>query len=156
MPLYEFRCIQCGLDEVMNRYYPIGEVIDFPCPVCGGRLKRVLSNFHFKRGMGEHFNPSIGGYVRNERDFLDGLKRKSEEATLRTGMDHNFVPVDLNDRKALGVTDDGMEQIEENNALRERGAAPVHVGETPRDSKTVGAWGTFDPGSAPDAGKREE
>lgn len=118
MPLYEYRCVQCGLNETFNRYHPIGEVIDFPCPVCGGRLRRIYSNFRFQRGMEAHFNPSVGTYVSNERQFRDELKRKSDEASIRTGMTHNFVPVDLNDPKALGVTDEGREQIEENNYLR--------------------------------------
>jgi putative FmdB family regulatory protein len=151
MPIYEFRCVQCGLNEQMNRYHPIGEVIDFPCPVCGGRLKRIYSNFRFKRGMDAHFNPSVGTYVSNERQFRDELKRKSDEASVRTGMTHNFVPVDINDKAALGVTDEGMDQIERNNALRQRGAAPIHVGETSGDSRSLGTRGTLNERSSQNA-----
>jgi hypothetical protein len=60
--------------------------------------------------MPEHFNASVGHYVSNSREFADQLKIKSEEASLRTGMDHNFQPVDVTEAKALGVTDEGLEQ----------------------------------------------
>jgi hypothetical protein len=59
--------------------------------------------------MREHFNVSTGQFVNNEQQFADQLKIKSEEASLRTGMDHNFVPVDVTDMKALGVTEEGLE-----------------------------------------------
>lgn len=59
--------------------------------------------------MQEHWNPTVGRYVANERDFNDGLKRASEAASLTTGMDHNYVPVDLRDREACGATEEGLE-----------------------------------------------
>lgn len=154
--MYEFRCSQCFIVETMHKYYPIGTIIDFPCPQCGGRMKRIASNIGFQRSMPAHYNPSVGTYVQNEREFRDELKRASDEASARTGMPHNFVPVDLNDRQSLGVTDDGMEQIERNNALSERGSAPVHVGEAPGHSGSLGSWGTFDERTAQDAREGQE
>jgi hypothetical protein len=60
--------------------------------------------------MKEHFNVSTGTYVNNPREFADDLKRKSEAATLSTGLEHNFVPVDPADqREVFGITDEGLD-----------------------------------------------
>jgi hypothetical protein len=59
--------------------------------------------------MREHWNPTVGRYVTNERDFNDGLKRASEDATLTTGTEHDFQPVDLRDMDACGATGEGLE-----------------------------------------------
>lgn len=67
-------------------------------------------SFSFRRSMPEHFNNSTGQYVSNAMEFTDQLKRQSEAQSIRTGMDHNYVPVDVTEMKALGVTDDGLEE----------------------------------------------
>jgi hypothetical protein len=51
----------------------------------------------------------VGRYVSGNRDFSEALKEKSAEASERLGMEHNFQPVDIGDRKALGVTDEGLD-----------------------------------------------
>lgn len=60
--------------------------------------------------MQPHFNNATGEYVTGERNFKDALKRKSEEMTVRTGMEHNYAPVDLREKDALGVTDEGLDE----------------------------------------------
>jgi hypothetical protein len=62
--------------------------------------------------MPEHFNNATGQYVTNERAFGDQLKLKSEEMSARTGMEHNYQPIDITDMKALGVTDEGLEHTQ--------------------------------------------
>lgn len=57
----------------------------------------------------EHLNPSTGTVVSSRRGFKDDLKRLSDERSERTGISHNFVEVDITDKKALGVTDEGIE-----------------------------------------------
>lgn len=100
MPVYEFRC-------------PHGDTLDTDrtppfCDECMSPMRRIWS-FSFKRPMADHYNPSVGSYVRSEQDFTDKLKAMSDEATERTGIPHNYVPVDPTDRKALGVTDEGLD-----------------------------------------------
>ncbi len=106
---YSYFCTICGNEDIDTHFERIGAVGPCPCIVCGSVMRRGYS-FSFVRSMAEHFNNSTGQYVSNSRDFGDQLKRKSEEASLRTGMDHNFVPVDVTDAKALGVTDEGLEE----------------------------------------------
>jgi hypothetical protein len=65
--------------------------------------------------MPEHYNNAVGQFVTNKRQFYDGLKMKSEEASIRTGMDHNYEPIDpsdMADAKAHGVTDEGLDTTE--------------------------------------------
>lgn len=62
--------------------------------------------------MPEHFNNSLGQYVNNERQFKDGLKRKSDEASERMGHTVDLQPIpaaDMADAKAHGVTDEGLD-----------------------------------------------
>lgn len=58
--------------------------------------------------MPAHFNQSAGTYVSNDRELKDAFKAQSEAATERTGIEHNFVPVDPQDTARLGVTTEGL------------------------------------------------
>lgn len=101
MPVYEFRCPHNPSFIDTDRTPPM-------CDECCLPMKRVWS-FSFHRPMPDHFNASTGTYVRNERQFRDELKKMSDEATERTGIPHNYVPVDPMDKEALGVTDEGLD-----------------------------------------------
>lgn len=59
--------------------------------------------------MQAHWNASTGTIVSSPKQFERELKRSSEEATERTGIPHNYVPVDVSDTTALGVTDEGLD-----------------------------------------------
>jgi hypothetical protein len=64
--------------------------------------------------MEPHWNNALGAYVRNRREFEDGLKRRSDEASERTGTEHRFVPVEWVDAKDAGrVTDEGLDKTEQ-------------------------------------------
>lgn len=98
--IYEYLCDEAPHLPLLTDY-PADTI---PCP-CGGTARRRWS-VSFHRSMPEHFNHSVGRYVSNESDFSDALKQKSEEATEKTGIPHNFAPVDLTDTATLGVTED--------------------------------------------------
>lgn len=102
MRLYEYKCTSCNRTFLDPNNSP-----PLPCPLCGTPANR---RFSFFKGpsFGDGYSPTLGRYVSNERDFADGLKRASEIATERNGIPHNYVPVDLRDRDALGVTDEGI------------------------------------------------
>lgn len=110
MPRYSFRCVQCGNEDVaFTDYLGIGHHHPQPCPLCGGRLSRMAS-FYYNKPMQAHYNPSLGHHVSNSREFKDGLKRASDEESLRTGMSHNYIEVDPTDAKSCGVTSEGLEE----------------------------------------------
>jgi putative FmdB family regulatory protein len=108
MPFYEHKCPHHGkfLDRSQH---------ESPCPECGSSTRRVFS-FSIGPSFHEGYSPTTGGYVSNERDLSDQLKLKSEEATNRNGIEHRYVPVDLRDKEACGVSDEHQELIKERNA----------------------------------------
>lgn len=105
---YSFECQECGGEVIDTVFHRIGSPHATPCPTCGGLLRRSAC-FVFNRGMAEHFNPTVGRYVTNQRDFNDGLKHAAEAASLNDGTDHTFTPVDLRDMDACGATGEGLE-----------------------------------------------
>ena len=60
--------------------------------------------------MPDHYNVSAGQHVSGQRELEEVFKRKSDEVTERTGIPHNFKPIDLRDHEALGVTRHGLEE----------------------------------------------
>jgi hypothetical protein len=63
--------------------------------------------------MREHWNTAVGQYVSNRAEMSDALKRQSEEASVRTGTEHDFQlvePADMADAKAHGVNEDTLEE----------------------------------------------
>lgn len=103
---YQFRCDGCG-----NYYTVNNNTHPQPCPTCGMRVTRVWA-FTTGKGMPEHFNNAVGEFVSSKQQFYDGLKRKSEESYVRTGLEADYQPVDpsdMRDPSAHGVTEDGLE-----------------------------------------------
>ena len=126
MTLYEYRCQLCGhietsderADDLRHRsHVKRGEVL-----VCSGLLRRVWA-VNFAPVMQEHFNSTVQRPISSMRQFEQELRRASDEASERTGIDHRFAPVDPTDRKALGVTSDGLEAT--NRTRQANGLRPV-------------------------------
>lgn len=107
MPVYGFRCPECGTE--FDTYAKIADYDPYsaqPCIDCGTPAKRRYDTPPpFKMPMPDHYNMSAGQYVSGEKHLRDVFKRKSDEATERTGIPHNFVPVDLRDTERVGITD---------------------------------------------------
>lgn len=114
MPTYEYKCTQCG-----NRISYVWDIATYEemrkrsplcsCQIPGGHPMVRVFSFNIKPVMQEHLNRTTGQLVSSERQFKDQLKRQSEEATIRTGIEHNFVPVDASDKATLGVTNAGLD-----------------------------------------------
>lgn len=102
MPIYEFKCRQCH-----TVVHTQARIWSEPCD-CGGEIKRVFG-FAFKRPMPEHFNTAVGHEVGSERALRNELRVLSDQASARTGIPHNFVPVDPRDKETLGVTEEGLD-----------------------------------------------
>lgn len=102
--MYEYRCLGCG--QTILHDFALDRVSGTPC--CGRVGQRIWS-VSFHRPMPPHFNHSVGRYVSNETKFSDALKEKAEEATAKTGIPHDYKPVDIRDRETLGVTEEGLD-----------------------------------------------
>lgn len=68
-------------------------------------MQRVASSFSFHAGIAEHYNPTVGSYVRSQRQFNDELNRAADKQSEATGLEHEYAPVDLSDPAACGVKD---------------------------------------------------
>jgi putative FmdB family regulatory protein len=61
MPIYEYECVKCGTFEATQR---ITEKTLSKCPVCKGRVKKLISNTSFQlKGTGWY----ITDYARKEK-----------------------------------------------------------------------------------------
>jgi hypothetical protein len=104
--LYQYRCNGCK--RLFNTEHRGDSTT---CESCGNEAPRKFT-FYTASGMKEHWNAAVGQYVSNRQDMQDALKRQSEEASVRTGTDHEFVmvdPADMRDPSAHGVNEDSLE-----------------------------------------------
>lgn len=110
--MYSYVCGQCGVEVESAIFAGIGKTHpDSSCPLCGGLLWRAASSPAVLRtGFDTHFNVAVGKEVHSDREFRSELSRLSDERSEQLGMDHKFVPVDLNDRAACGATDEGLDK----------------------------------------------
>lgn len=112
MPTYEYTCKPCQtvmpVVSTIADFDPDREVF---CVHCNQPMGRRFS-MSFVPPMPGHFNNALGRYVSGERDFDDGLKRASDEATERNGIPHNYVKVDGRDHEAHGVTGEGLHETQ--------------------------------------------
>lgn len=72
--------------------------------------KPYYGSVQFGTVMQSHFNNTTNSEISDPRQFERELKVKSLQAEERTGIPHNFVPVDPHDKAAIGVTDEGMKE----------------------------------------------
>lgn len=92
---YEYYCLECRTayfsDVRANR-------LDGHCGTCDRETtwQRIWGVSHHK-GVGEHWNHSLGKPIQNKRHLKSELSKASDEATARTGVEHRFVPIDLRD-----------------------------------------------------------
>jgi DNA-directed RNA polymerase subunit RPC12/RpoP len=101
---YEYRCPVCGHATTTQRR---GDRTR--CVNCGASSHRDF-RFRTQTAFQPHFNQTLGHHVNNDREFRDGLKRASEDATVKTGMEHDFQPVDLADHQAFGISDNEADE----------------------------------------------
>lgn len=104
-------CMKCGLyDMEMLENVGIGEPTGSLCsnPNCLGEMLRCVRNLNYKHAMQAHYNTAVG-YVNNSRELDDKLKEHSERQSNYTGTEHNYERVDLREKDALGVTDEGLD-----------------------------------------------
>lgn len=118
LPTYTFTCQLCGhtYDEYLTfEEHDAWRSLPQPCmagddPPCLGLYEQVIGGFSIIRGMDGHYNPSVGTYVSSDAQFRSELSRASDAATERTGIAHNFQPIDPRDKAAAGVDDAGMDE----------------------------------------------
>lgn len=106
---YSFLCEPCDAEIILREYQPIGASPSATCPLCGGRIKRMVSSPSIVHGTEPHFNVATNTFIQSDSHYKSELSRLSDEMSERTGANHKYVPVDLREREALGVTDEGLD-----------------------------------------------
>lgn len=109
MKLQDYKCHNC--DQFFVGTHVLSEALpELVCPFCGmqGSIKKKFS-IAVHRPMAEHFNMATGTWESSMAGIREKFRKASDEATERTGIPHNFQPVDLRDKEALGVTDEGLD-----------------------------------------------
>lgn len=110
MKLQDYRCKAC--DQFFVGTHVLSEQLPgLECPLCfttGSIIKKFSVALH--RPMKEHFNLATGRWESSMAGIKERFKKASEEATERTGIPHDFQPVDMRDKEALGVTDEGLDE----------------------------------------------
>lgn len=118
MPTYRYQCKNCLI--IYRRTCSIAEYSAHSEAIC---VNPKCINFHLPVNrlydvpvvtpiMHSHLNSATGTVVSSATKHADDLKRASDAATARTGMEHRFVPHDNRDpdvARALGVTDEGLD-----------------------------------------------
>ena len=77
------------------------------CPYCHGCIEAKRDwRFRVDLSFEPYFAPSFGTVVKSRTHAKDLAKIASEEATLRTGVPHDFTVVDTHDDAAVGINTD--------------------------------------------------
>lgn len=153
MPIYTYKCPTCDLHGDAIR--TMAEADDpQSCPQCGNGMNRIPTRFSTSASMPAHFNNTVNQHVRSASHFRDILKAQSDEQTLRTGIEHNYVQHDPREAKdALGVTDEGLEATHR----ARHDAAVVHdVSVRDPDRRHPAEWGLLSVSTDVEADTRME
>lgn len=116
MAKYDFKCPHCRVRVTLTmgiQQYEEGVYAKMgpTCRPCNQRMRRSYSPLPFVMPMPGHMNETVGRYVTGKKDFVDGLHRASDAATERTGILHNFQPIDMRDSDVTGVNEETLADI---------------------------------------------
>lgn len=69
MPIYEYKCKECG--KVVELLLPMGENGVRPCPACNGEMVKIFSTFNSSFGWRptDRSNERFGPKYEKERDI---------------------------------------------------------------------------------------
>jgi len=112
-----FTCSMSEYDFVWNTVKNKG------CEIHHSLWKRTYLPFGFTMPLADGFSPATGTYVSGNRNLREQFKIASEQATERTGIPHNFQPVDMRDTETLGITEEGL--ADDNRTRHDRGEPVV-------------------------------
>ena len=115
MPSYGLRCDTCNDEVTINLTFTQHDIFRASSPLpcdryrsCGGAYHQVLS-FSYRPSLREHYNPTVGQHISTSAQFRSELTRASDIQSERTGIAHNYQPIDIDDPQSLGVTGEGLD-----------------------------------------------
>lgn len=102
MPLYSFRCRECGHQETVSR--PIHQgAPPYPCARCNSLMRRDYKEDRpFNAPVWQsHYNPTTGTVVSDKRQMQDTFDRYSDQLYEKTGIEQRNVVIDRGDMAAM-------------------------------------------------------
>ena len=120
--VFEYRCRECGkVRESMSRD-------DAQACSCGGLSRRCYRSVQFGRAaFVPHFNYSVGQHVNNRREFEDELKRKADNNSEQTGMDHSYAALDPSELSSMQPKTDTAIFEDQARAFHDKDIHPVEA-----------------------------
>ena len=92
--IYLYECRECGQQYNSKHRGDIAMTSDGqPIFCCDEPIKRRY-RLAIQRPMHDHYNPTTGTMIGSDRQFREELKAMSEVATKKTGIEHNYEPID--------------------------------------------------------------
>ena len=105
MPMYEYVCRFCRLTTLSSsRNEPTVR-----CE-CGNNTWKRKWSVNFGTVMHSHMDSTTGKLISDPKQFKNELRAKSDEMSERTGLEHDYQPVDPHDTSGLKVTEDGLRE----------------------------------------------
>lgn len=92
--IYLYECRTCGQQfhsKIRGDFAVSADGVHVYC--CHERVKRRYQ-LAVQRPMHDHYNPTTGTVIGSDRQFREELKQMSEVATQKTGIEHNYEPID--------------------------------------------------------------
>jgi len=115
VPSYGFRFDACEHEFTIDMTFAEHGVRKGPlpsgfCVECErhSTYRQVLS-FSYRPSLREHYNPAVGQHISTDAQFRSELTRASDIQSERTGITHNYQPIDIDDPQSLGVTGEGLD-----------------------------------------------
>ena len=112
MALHDFRCTDPNCTNIdIDVYQSVHDSRPTDiCSLCGAESIKILAFPAIKPSLPAHFNAATNTYVENEAHLKSVMRQQSDALTERTGVVHDFQPVDRRDKEALGVTEEGLDK----------------------------------------------
>lgn len=92
--IYLYECRECGQQFHSKIRGDIAMRADGQAVFCCDKPVKRRYQLAVQRPMHDHYNPTTGTVIGSDRQFREELKAMSDKATLKTGIEHNYEPID--------------------------------------------------------------
>lgn len=92
--IYLYECRSCGQQFHSQTRGDFAVDRDGNSVLCCLQPVKRRYQLAVQRPMHDHYNPTTGTIIGSDRQFREELKRMSEVSTRKTGIEHNYEPID--------------------------------------------------------------
>lgn len=92
--IYLYECRECGQPFHSRIRGDFAMTSDGQVVSCCDQPVKRRYQLAVQRPMHDHYNPTTGTMIGSDRQFREELKKMSEVSTRKTGIEHNYEPID--------------------------------------------------------------